>query len=87
MIGASVDAKGDNARFREEEGFAYAIVSDPTRELARELGLLREIEGYGLRARRFTYLLGADGTIERIWKVGGGDAIDAHPGEVLEALR
>ena len=87
MIGASVDTDEQNAAFREAEGLGYELVSDPGRELAEELGLVIDIEGYGLRSARYTYLLEPDGTILRIWKVGRGDAILEHPGEVLEAVR
>jgi len=83
VLGASVDSSEVNAEFREQEGLEYSLFSDPTRELAGELGLLTE-KG---NAARTTYLLDPDGTILRIWQVGGGDAIDAHPDEVLEAVR
>ena len=87
MIGASVDTGDQNAAFREAEGLDYELVSDPTRELVDELGLVIDIEGHGPRSARYTYLLEPDGTILRIWKVGRGDAIVEHPGEVLEAVR
>ena len=79
MIGASVDTGDQNAAFREAEGLDY--------ELVYELGLVIDIEGHGPRSARYTYLLEPDGTILRIWKVGRGDAIVEHPGEVLEAVR
>jgi peroxiredoxin Q/BCP len=87
VIGASVDTIEDNAAFREAEGLGYELVSDTGAELSDELGIANEIEGYGVRSARYTYLLEPDGTIVRIWKVGGGDAIVEHPGEVLETAR
>ena len=86
VIGASVDTSEQNAAFREAEGLDYDLVSDPTAELADELGLVIDIEDYGLRSARYTYLLEPDGTILRIWQVGRGDAILEHPGQVLEAV-
>lgn len=83
MIGASVDTSELNAEFAEREELAYELVSDPTRELADELGLLTDAG----TAARTSYLLAPDGTILRLWQVGRGDAIDAHPGEVLDAVR
>jgi peroxiredoxin Q/BCP len=87
VIGASVDTAEENAAFREAEGLGYELVSDPTRELVEELGLGIDIEEYGRRSARCTYLLEPDGTILRIWQVGRGDAILDHPGEVLDAVR
>ena len=87
MIGASVDTSERNEEFRAAEGLEYEVLSDPTTELAGELGLLEEIKGYGLRSARTTYLLDADGTIRRIWRVGRTDSLDEHPGEVLAAVR
>ena len=86
VIGASMDTSERNGAFAEAEGLAYDLDSDPTAELTDELGIVIDIENYGLRSARYTYLLEADGTILRIWQVGGGDAIDAHPDEVLEAV-
>jgi peroxiredoxin len=85
VIGASVDTSELNAEFAAKEELAYELVSDPTRELADELGLLTGAEPPV--AARTSYLLAPDGAILRIWEVGGGDAIDAHPGEVLQAVR
>lgn len=88
VLGASVDAQERNADFCDQEDLQFELVSDPGRELAEELGILTEavIDGETVAAR-FTYLLEADGTILKIWEVGPGEAIDAHPDEVLAAAR
>jgi peroxiredoxin len=87
ILGASVDEPEYNAEFKDAEALRYDLVSDPGKELAEELGLLKDVGDHGLRTARFTYLLEPDGTILRIWEVGPGDAIEAHPGEVLEVVR
>jgi len=86
VLGVSVDEPDDNAEFRKAEGLRYELVSDPGKELAEELGLLKETGDYGLRTARYTYLLDPNGTILRIWEVGPGEAIDVHPDEVLQAV-
>ena len=86
-MAASVDEPDLNAEFRSTEGLRYDLISDPDRELAKDLGLLMDAGDYGLRTARVTYLLDPDGTIVRIWEVGPGDAIDVHPDEVLETVQ
>jgi peroxiredoxin Q/BCP len=88
VLGASVDEPEYNAEFCDAEGLRYDLVSDPGGELAGELGILQDLSehGHGLRARRVTYLVEPDGTILKLWVVGAGDAIDAHPDEVLELV-
>jgi peroxiredoxin Q/BCP len=87
VLGASVDEPELNSSFCEAEGLRYDLVSDPGKELAEELGLLKEMGDYGMRTARYTYLVDPDGTILRVWEVGPGDAIDVHPDEVLEAVQ
>jgi peroxiredoxin Q/BCP len=87
VLGASVDEPELNSSFCEAEGLRYDLVSDAGKELAEELGLLKEMGDYGMRTARYTYLLDPDGTILRVWEVGPGDAIDVHPDEVLEAVQ
>jgi peroxiredoxin len=82
-----VDEPDLNAEFRSTEGLRYDLISDPDRELAKDLGLLMDAGDYGLRTARVTYLLDPDGTIVRIWEVGPDDAIDVHPDEVLETVQ
>jgi peroxiredoxin len=72
-----------NAEFGEQEHLSFPLVSDPGRELTGELGILSD----RLLATRVTYLLDPGGTIVRRWEVGPGDAIDAHPDEVLAEVR
>jgi peroxiredoxin Q/BCP len=84
VIGASLDPEELNAEFREKEELEYDLVSDTTHELGNELGLVEEMgDNKVLRAARTTYLLEPDGTILKIWQVGRGELIDAHPDEVL----
>jgi len=87
ILGAGVDEPDLNASFCEAESLGYELVSDPGKELAEELGLLKETGDHGIRTARYSYLLDPDGTILRIWNVGTGDANDAHPDEVLEAVQ
>ena len=73
-----------NAEFRAKEGLRFELVSDPSRRLITELGIVRESEQRGQIARRVTYLLDPDGTIVKVWEV---EDIDDHPVEVLAEVR
>jgi peroxiredoxin len=75
-----------NAEFRAKEDLRFELVSDPSRRLITELGIVRESEQRGQIARRVTYLLDADGTIRQVWELGPDD-IDTHADAVLAAIR
>jgi peroxiredoxin Q/BCP len=83
VVGASVDTAERNAEFSQQEGLGYPLASDPEKRLADELGILVDTSERGSLAARVTYLLDGDGTILKLWEVGPGAAIDAHPDEVL----
>ena len=80
VIGVSVDSDERHEEFRQECDLRFPLVSDEGAELTGSLGLLKEYGDHGTFARRVTYLLDADGTIQKIWDVTDAGA---HPGEVL----
>jgi thioredoxin-dependent peroxiredoxin len=83
VIGVSIDSDERHEEFRDECGLRFPLASDPGGELIESLGLLKQYGEHGSFARRVTYLLDADGTVQRVW-----DVTDAgeHPQEVLEAV-
>jgi len=83
VIGVSTDAAEKNDEFRATCDLVFPIHSDEEEKLTRELGLLKDYGEYGWHAHRMTYLLDADGIVQRIWDV---DDAAAHPDEVLAAV-
>jgi thioredoxin-dependent peroxiredoxin len=83
VIGVSVDPAEKNEEFRATCDLAFPLVSDEGAELTTDIGVLKDYGEYGWLARRVTFLLDADGVVERIWDVA--DAA-AHPDEVLAAV-
>jgi peroxiredoxin Q/BCP len=83
VIGVSIDSDERHEEFREECGLRFPLVSDEGGALARSLDLLKQYGDHGTFAKRVTYLLDGDGTIQRVW-----DVTDAgkHPDEVLSAV-
>jgi peroxiredoxin Q/BCP len=83
VIGVSTDLAEKNDEFRSECGLDFPLVSDEDSALTGSLDLLKDYGEDGTFARRVTYLLDADGTVQRAWDVT--DAA-AHPEEVLAAV-
>lgn len=61
----SVDSLEDNTAFAKKENADFPLLADPTRETARKYGVLRRF-GTDEVANRWTFYIGADGTIAAI---------------------
>jgi peroxiredoxin Q/BCP len=83
VIGVSVDTDEKHDQFRQECGLRFPLVADPGGELTSEVGLLKDYGEHGVLARRATYLLDADGVVQRAWDVKDAGT---HPDEVLAAV-
>jgi thioredoxin-dependent peroxiredoxin len=83
VIGVSVDSSESHDEFRSECGLAFPLVSDKDAELSTEIGVMKDYGQYGWLAGRVTFLLDADGTVQRVWPV---EAEASHPSEVLDAV-
>lgn len=87
LLGVSKDSPARHRKFAEKHGLAVDLASDAEQGgLSDALGIWTEKQLYGKRFMgmvRTTYLLGADGRIERVW-----DKVKAkgHAGEVLAAV-
>jgi peroxiredoxin Q/BCP len=60
LFAASVDEPDTNGKFAQDLGVDYPILSDPSRETAKKYGVVRDDK---LPATRWTFYIGADGTI------------------------
>jgi peroxiredoxin Q/BCP len=83
VIGISVDQADKNDEFRDECGLDFPLISDSDAALTTELDLMKQYGDYGSFARRVTYLLDADGVVQRVWDV---EDAGEHPEEVLAAV-
>jgi mycoredoxin-dependent peroxiredoxin len=63
VFGISVDSTWANKAFRDQVGVDFPILSDFKKEYARTLGILNEESG---TARRFTFVIDANGVIQHI---------------------
>jgi peroxiredoxin Q/BCP len=82
VIGVSLDSDESHDEFRQECGLRFPLVADTGGTLTREAGVAGEYAGEPI-ARRVTFLLDADGVVQRVWKV---EDAGTHPDEVLAAV-
>ena len=80
ILGISVDSFASNAKFAEEIGAEFPLLSDFHREVSRAYGVLDEKGGY---AQRTTFVIDKDGVVRAV--IEGNDAIDPAP--ALEAVK
>ena len=80
VLGISVDSFASNAKFAEQIGAEFPLLSDFKREVSRAYGVLDEAGGY---SKRTTFVIDQEGIVRAV--IEGGDAID--PALALEAVK
>jgi thioredoxin-dependent peroxiredoxin len=81
VLGVSFDGVEANRAFADKYEFPYLLLCDVDGALSVAYGAADSPEAG--RARRISYLIGADGKIQKAWaKVD----VQSHAGDVLEAL-
>ena len=86
VLGISSDGGTRHQKFRAKYGLRIALLSDPTHEVMARYGAFGEKTLYGRKTVgviRSTFLVGADGRIERAWY---HVRADGHAAKVLHAL-
>jgi peroxiredoxin Q/BCP len=86
IVGISPDKSEAQRKFAVKYGFEYAFLPDPDHAIAEAYGVWKEKSMYGKKymgIERTTFIVGADGKIEKIFpKVKP----EGHAAQVLEAL-
>ena len=86
VLGISPDGGSKHQRFRAKHGLRISLLSDEDHDVMRRYGAFGEKTLYGKKTVgviRSTFLVGADGRIERAWY---HVRADGHAAKVLEAL-
>nr|WP_246425677.1 thioredoxin-dependent thiol peroxidase [Streptomonospora nanhaiensis] len=68
VLGVSPDAPERLARFREQEGLTFPLLSDPEKEVLRAYGAFGEKKNYGRVVQgviRSTFVIDPDGTVAK----------------------
>ena len=86
VYGVSPDSQRSHDRFAAKCDIGFPLVSDEERTLCEAFGVWKEKSMYGRRymgVERSTFLVAADGTVEREWRKVSPKG---HAAEVLAAL-
>lgn len=86
VFGVSADNDASHRRFVAKYRLNFPLLADPQRQLIEAIGAWVEKSMYGrsyMGIARCTFIVGADGRIERVWEKVSPEA---HAAEVLAAL-
>ena len=84
VLGISPDGADKHTKFRTKYGLNFSLLSDPTHATMEKYGAWGEKMMYGKKTVgtiRSTFLIGADGTLKRVWY---NVRSDGHAAKVLE---
>ena len=86
VIGVSPDSESSHVAFKEKYGLPFTLLADPDHEVAEQYGVWVEKTYNGKTywgVDRSTFVIGADGTLEKVMR---SVKPDTHTALVLEAL-
>ena len=86
VLGISADSAAKHQKFREKYGLSFPLLTDADHAVGEAYGAWGEKTMYGKKTIgviRSTFLIGADGTVERAWY---HVKADGHAAKVLEEL-
>ncbi len=86
VFGVSADTEVAHRKFVAKYGLNFPLLADPERKLIEPIGAWVEKSMYGrsyMGIARCTFIVGADGHIQRVWEKVSPEA---HAAEVLAAL-
>ena len=86
VVGVSPDKPATQAKFKKKYDLPFTLLADEDKAAAQAFGVWKEKNMYGKKAmgiERSTFVIGADGKIEKIY---GKVKAKGHAGAVLEDL-
>ncbi len=86
VVGVSPDKPAAQAKFKQKYDLPFTLLADPDKAAAHAFGVWKEKNMYGKKVmgiERTTFVIGADGRIEKIY---GKVKAAGHAAAVLEAL-
>jgi peroxiredoxin Q/BCP len=87
VFGVSPDDVASHVKFRDKYQLNFPLLADPDHKVAEKFGAWREKNMYGktsMGIARSTFLIDAEGVIQKVWK---SVKVDGHDEQVLAALR
>ncbi len=86
VIGISKDSEASHQKFASKHELPFILLADPELSAIKAYDVWQEKKLYGkvsMGVVRATYLIGADGMIEKVWKKAKPDT---NAGEILEYI-
>jgi peroxiredoxin Q/BCP len=87
VFGVSPDGEASHARFKSKFGLPFTLLADPGHELTERYGFWTQKTSRGktyMGVERSTVVIGADGTVRKVFR---RVKPDDHAAQVLEALK
>ena len=87
VFGISRDSIASHEKFREKQGFAFDLISDPDEKLCKQFDVIQEKSLYGRKFMgvvRSTFLIDENGKLQREWRKV---KVKGHAEEVLDAVK
>ena len=87
IFGVSRDSIASHEKFREKQGFAFDLISDPDEKLCKQFDVIQEKSLYGRKFMgvvRSTFLIDENGKLRREWRKV---KVKGHAEEVLDAVK
>ena len=87
IFGVSRDSIASHEKFREKQGFAFDLISDPDEKLCKQFDVIHEKSLYGRKFMgvvRSTFLIDENGKLRQEWRKV---KVKGHAEEVLDAVK
>ncbi len=87
IFGVSRDSIAAHEKFRDNQQFPFALLSDPDEKLCRQFDVIREKMLYGRKfmgIERSTFLIDTNGKLRQEWR---NVRVKGHAAEVLAAVK
>lgn len=87
VIGISKDGEASHQNFARKHELPFILLADPELKAIKAYDVWQEKKLYGKTSMgvvRTTYLIGTDGTVEKVWKKAKPDT---NAGEILEYIK
>ncbi len=84
-VGISTDAVDKQAKFADQQGFDYPLLSDADGAVATAFGVKRGLLGKFMPVKRTTFVIDTDRTVLEV--ISSEFSMDTHADKALEVLR
>jgi peroxiredoxin Q/BCP len=87
VLGVSTDDVDSHVKFRDKYELNFPLLADVDHKIAEKYGAWREKNMYGKKSmgiQRSTYLIDAEGKVQKIWKKV---SVDGHDEQIIGELK